>query len=30
MIYKKFIDLNFQEDGMFGVEMEMRLIDFGD
>jgi hypothetical protein len=29
MIYKKFIDLNFQEDGMFGIELEMRLIDFG-
>ncbi len=29
LIYKKYIDLNFQEDGIFGVEMEMRLIDYG-
>ena len=29
MIYKKYVDLNIQQDGMRGIELEMRLIDFG-
>lgn len=29
MIFKRLVDLNVQEDGIRGIELEMRLIDFG-